>query len=632
MNALRRSRVSTSVRPPALRGFRVALGMVLLTGSVWIGTARAADPDDCLLCHQFRGLSRLDTETNRLHAFYVDPDYHRLLAGPHARLACTDCHQRDAVSVIPHQPVAPVNCTQTCHLVQPGGIEQRFSHANVADVLAKSVHDPATLGAIRFSGGDLLADGQSTCLYCHDEPLFREPSARLGIRMFADGSALDRCQACHDEQLPTDVRYYLRHIASRLQPARPNLELAQVCAVCHSDRSVREQFGLPDSVASFVRSFHGKAALLGSETTADCLDCHASGRGNAHLLLSHTDAASSVHRDRIADSCTTIECHPGASPQLSATSMHLDVPAQRGSIEFLLAAAFVLVTLLTFGPSAVLAVLEILQLVIGRVHHGDQRLHNLARRVADHPVGRARLVRFTPAQRVQHWVLAILFTLLVLTGFPMKFASASWSRTVIGWFGGLENARLVHHWAGLALVVGFLAHVGHILVTVIRRAKRSNAAGLGGFWQTFVALPMWMTLDDGRKALQLLGYLCFLCSEKPSFGRFSVKEKFEYIGVFWGTVILGVTGLILWGEGLASHLLTGKVLNLALIAHTYESYLAAIHVGILHLYSVVLSPHVLPLSPAMITGTTPLAELVENHSDFLRDVAQEVGVASEVTT
>mgnify|MGYP000187478677 CR=1 FL=1 len=47
--------------------------------------------------------------------------------------------------------------------------------------------------------------------------------------------------------------------------------MAQVCALCHADRTFLMDREMHNSVASYVRSFHGKAALLGDENTADCL-------------------------------------------------------------------------------------------------------------------------------------------------------------------------------------------------------------------------------------------------------------------------------------------------------------------------------------------------------------------------
>jgi hypothetical protein len=125
---------------------------------------------------------------------------------------------------------------------------------------------------------------------------------------------------------------------------------------------------------------------------------------------------------------------------------------------------------------------------------------------------------------------------------------------------------------------------------------------------------------------QLFAFLLHLRHERPEFGRFTIKEKFEYLGVFWGTTLLGLTGLALWGQQITSHLVTGRVLNLALIAHTYEAFLAIIHVGILHIINVILEPAVFPLSPATITGQTPVIELAEEHVQQVREAAGALGI------
>ena len=133
--------------------------------------------------------------------------------------------------------------------------------------------------------------------------------------------------------------------------------------------------------------------------------------------------------------------------------------------------------------------------------------------------------------------------------------------------------------------------------------------------------------SDVRKGWYLLAYLVGLRREPPTFGRFTIKEKFEYIGVFWGTILLGLTGALLWGQQFFSHFVTGRIFNIALIAHTYEAFLAIIHVGILHIVNVVFSPHVFPLSLATVTGQTPVREMAEAHREFVAQAAQELGIA-----
>jgi cytochrome b subunit of formate dehydrogenase len=607
-----------------------AWALLALAGLAVLTSARsfAGDPDNCLFCHRFRGLSRYDRQAGGVHVYFVDPDYILDLAGPHARLDCTACHPREEVDVVPHRPVTRVDCAQMCHLTERDSPERRFSHSNVAAMLAASVHTPDVLKKLTFTGGPVLEPQQSVCLYCHDEPVFRNPANVLPALSALGNRTFDRCDVCHAAQIPVDVAYYVRHVASRLQPARPPLAQTQVCAVCHSDPIVRRTYQLPDSVASFLRSFHGKAALLGDRSTANCLDCHVAAGENAHLMLGPTDPRSSVNPHNVASACRSTACHPGADPQFAAASVHLDLPTSQATLEYVVAAAFILLTIGTFGPSLLICILELLQIVIGRHHEGRRETQALVRSLLARPEGRRRLVRITVSQRYQHWILVLLFVTLAATGFPMKFADRTWARAVVEALGGLHVTRTIHHWAGVALILGFLAHMIYAFPALLRIARQPAADGgrvglLRGVWK----LPMVIAPSELRKAGHLLAYLVGLRREPPTFGRFSVKEKFEYIGVFWGTTLLGLTGLLLWGEQLFSHYLTGRILNIALIAHTYEAFLAVIHVGILHIVNVVFSPHVFPLSLATITGTTPVTELADAHSEFVQEAARDLGMA-----
>lgn len=604
--------------------------LLLLTACLPVAPAIADDPDNCLLCHQYRGLSRFDEPTGRAHLFFVDPKYSVAHRGPHARLACTACHERHEVEVVPHLAVTPVDCTRQCHLSSPSGMATRFSHDNILGMLAQSAHDPATLSKLTFSGGPLLGEGQAVCLYCHDEPLFRDPS--LAVPRFKElaDRVYDRCDVCHAEKVAADIEYYVRHIASRFQPARTPLELAQVCAVCHSDPKVLSDHEMPDSVASFVRSFHGKAALLGDYSTADCLNCHVAAGDNAHLMLPHSNAQSSVNVANVADSCRSTTCHPGADPKIAETAVHLDLPTAQGTIEYGLAAIFIVLTILTFGPSCLLVLLDLLQVVVGREAHGEERLHELVTKIVSDPRGRRQLVRFSVSHRIQHWILTILFVLLVLTGFPMKFAEDRWASVLVNMFGGLGMSRTIHHWAGILLVIGFLGHLVDIFFGFVRRAREiAGPHGRADYVKAWTSLPMWISPTDLKKSVQLMLYLMFLRKHKPAFGRFSPAEKFEYLGVFWGTMLLGVTGMLLWGEQISSHFLSGRAFNLATIAHTYEAFLAVIHVGILHIYNVIFAPKVFPLSTATMNGHTPVSKLVEEHGEMIDEVARDLGIVSE---
>lgn len=587
-------------------------------------TAFAADPENCLSCHRYRGLGRVSEDGREVHLYHVDPNYYDRALGPHARLRCTDCHPREEVEVIPHQPVSPVNCTTACHLTQAGNVEVLFSHEAIAGMLEQSVHKAEALDRTNELLGRPLREGQARCLLCHDEPVFR----RAVENWAAQEAPISRCDVCHGPELPVDTRFMFWHVHARSRPARSNADITRGCAVCHSNPRIREAFEMPDATASYLASFHGKAMMLGSETTAGCLDCHVGQMQNIHLMQSAEQPGSPIAGPQLPDTCRSPACHPTAGAAISSAAIHLELSTSRG-IEYFIAALFIVLILFTFGPSVVLQALEMLQIVLGRHDPDQHRNEALAARMLKDPRGRAALKRFTPHQRVQHWCLAIGFTVLVLTGFPIKFADREWARVLVDAMGGLTVARLLHRWAGALLIFGLFYHLTYALVSAIRMKRATGQS----WFRTIMDLPMLTNPRDLRELFHLLGYLLFIRRTRPALGRFSLKEKFEYFGVFWGTVLLGVTGILMWANAWTTTYLPGRVLTIAALVHTFEAFLALLHVGVIHMIGVIFSPLVFPLSRAMTGGDTPPAEMAEAHAGMLNEKAAELGIkpAGEVS-
>lgn len=595
---------------------KIQVAAAVLAVAALAPAARAADPENCLSCHRYRGLARIG-EDGKAHLYHVNPDYYERALGPHARLRCTDCHPRAEVEVIPHKPVSPVNCTTVCHLAPAGDVEVTFSHEPIVGMLESSVHNREVLDKVNVVLGSPLREGQARCLLCHDEPVYRRPMETWA----ATAAPVARCEVCHGPELPVDVRFMYWHVHARSRPARSHEDITRACGLCHARPEVREAFGMPDTVASYLYSFHGKAMMLGSEETASCLDCHVGQLENVHVMKSPGNPESSTHAAQLADTCRTPDCHPTAGAQISSAAIHLDLSTS-GGIEFFIAALFVVMILFTFGPSVVLQALEMLQVVIGRHDKHLHRHEQLARRLMADPRGREALTRFSVHQRFQHWTLAVCFTILVLTGFPIKFADRDWARWLVNLFGGLHNARMAHRYAGLILMIGFAYHIVYAAVCAVR-IKRATGQG----WiKTIMGLPMLTSPQDIRQLFQQLGFLLFLRKARPELGRFSLKEKFEYFGVFWGSALLGLTGFLMWANAFTTTYLPGRTLTVASLIHTMEAFLALLHVGIIHMVGVIFSPVVFPLSHAMTNGNTPVEELAEAHAGMLQEVAQKLGV------
>lgn len=592
------------------------LSIITITPALW-----AVDPEGCLVCHRYRGLGRLDDDGKEAKLYYVDPSYYSRTLGSHARLKCTDCHERSEVEIIPHKTISAVNCTESCHLSSSQNLEVRFAHDRIEQMLDDSVHNTEVLEKSNQLLGRPLQQDQSQCLLCHSEPTYR----RSEFHWTEQEAPVARCNVCHDQSLSVNTEHYYWHVFARSTPARSHQSMVRYCGVCHSNEAIIQEFDLTDSTATYLASFHGKGMMLGDESTANCLDCHVGQMENVHQIKSYTDPQASSHAENLQDTCRSPHCHPRAGEKVGSASIHLQLATSRG-IEYLIAVMFVLLIIFTFGPSVLLTVLDMLQIVLGRHSPGDKENHRRAKKLLKTAKGRRLLKRFTPFQRVQHWILVISFTTLVVTGFPLKFADRAISAWFIEQIGGLGVARFLHRFSGVLLLAGFVFHLIFYTGSHIYRQKKKTGKSV---FKIFFNLPMVMNLSDFKKMGQYLLFLFFLRRNRPQWGRFNLDEKFEYFGVLWGTILLGITGILMWDDSLTTRFLPGRTLTVCNLIHGFEAYLALLHVGVVHLAGVLIAPAAFPCSPAMFTGNTPAEELAEAHPEMIEDAERQMAQSPE---
>jgi cytochrome b subunit of formate dehydrogenase len=208
--------------------------------------------------------------------------------------------------------------------------------------------------------------------------------------------------------------------------------------------------------------------------------------------------------------------------------------------------------------------------------------------------GRAEYLRFPLVERIEHIVLLTSFTLLGLTGIPQKYADHPLSQSIIGAFGGIEGIRLVHHTAAFILLVLSVFHIITVLYKVIVQR---------------ISLDMLPVMEDFKHLFQDIQYYLGLRKHRAYYGRYTYGEKVEYLAVVWGTIIMAITGFMMWNPIATTRLLPGAAIPAAKAAHGGEALLAVLSIILWHMYHV----HLRHFNKSMFTGKLTEEEMQHEH-------------------
>jgi cytochrome b subunit of formate dehydrogenase len=214
--------------------------------------------------------------------------------------------------------------------------------------------------------------------------------------------------------------------------------------------------------------------------------------------------------------------------------------------------------------------------------------------------------RFALSQRVEHILLILSFTTLAVTGLPQKYAGAPWADGLIGLFGGIENTRVIHRWAATLLMLETIYHFAAMAYRVIVQRLR---------------MTMLPTLQDALDAWQAFLYNLGLAKRRPQMGRYTFEEKAEYWALIWGTVVMIITGFMMWNPIATTRFLPGQFIPAAKAAHGGEALLAVLAIIVWHMYHV----HLKSFNKAMWTGRLTEDEMLHEHPMELADI--KAGVA-----
>lgn len=566
--------------------------------------AAAAEPiknSACLECHADKTLTKTNAAGKEISMFV---DEARILASTHKTNTCASCHS-DLTDKHPDDeiPAKRVDCAK-CH--------ERFSRSYNA-----SVHGVAA------ELGDASAPSCKDCHGSHEVMPPSNPASPLHVTRLTQ-----TCGECHDKaaadvgasvhgkavaagqrEAATCIDCHFEHQIVQLKTNATLKISAEVCSKCHASERINTKFNLPkDRVKTFFESYHGLASQYGSTLAANCASCH-----GYHLVLPSADPKSTIHPARLVATCG--KCHPGATEYFASGRIHVDTEAAAGSdlgaqVNFWVRRIYLI---LIFGTIGFML-----------VHNGLLYCKKLARlyRSQNRP-----LVRMNLAQRWQHFILLASFIILAVTGFALKFPD-SWVARLLG--SHEDFRRWSHRIAGIVMIGLGVYHILYLLFTKDGRQLLKDF------------LPVQKDAADFAGTTR---YLVGLAGEKPKIGRFGYAEKMEYWAVVWGTIIMGVTGLMIWFKIDVTQFLPRWVVEVATTIHYYEAILACLAIVVWHFYHVIFDPDVYPLNLACFDGKVsehwmedehPLdKQLVEGKavnvasSGHAKDTAAEVADADE---
>ncbi|MGZ3615123.1 MAG: formate dehydrogenase subunit gamma, partial [Thermodesulfobacteriota bacterium] len=211
-----------------------------------------------------------------------------------------------------------------------------------------------------------------------------------------------------------------------------------------------------------------------------------------------------------------------------------------------------------------------------------------------------KYLRMTLNERIQHLNLAINFTILVITGFALSYSTAFWVSPIADAPLGMTFRGFLHRLCGVATVTLGGYHLLYLAFTARgRQIAKDMIPGLKDAKDLLETLKNNLYINRPAKALKM--------------PRFNFREKLEYLGLIWGTIVMTVTGLILWFKTEWLQFFPLWAWDVARAIHFYEAILATLTIIVWHFYSVVFNPDVYPMSWAWITGDLTEHEMEEEH-------------------
>ena len=535
---------------------------------------------DCFVCHN---------DVNQEHSESIHGL--SLLAGHDEAAKCWDCHNNHNVVAVADTS-SPVNLKNIqftcgkCHddvvLMEQFGFstqcpEKQYNQSVHAKVVAEGGNGPSclTCHGSHDIKNRVMPDSKTnptnipnTCGQCHEEITKEYKNSIHWFRAVKGVRYAPICNDCHCEHGIDAVNSQEHDLASFQQ---------ETCIKCHQSDVLVERTNMAGSEANeYLDSYHGLAARRGDPDAAYCVDCH-----GVHSILPKIHPESTINEKNVVETCGS--CHEDATETFANSYSHVSANATARTIETVVENIYIWLIVFVIGGM----VLHNLLIFI--------RESSAKRRATQNALS---VTRFTGNEKIQHMFLLLSFIILAITGFALKFPDSFWV-VFLKDIGMTEEIRQnIHRVSAVVMIILSFYHLFYLISS--RRGR-------------FQLIQLIPTFKDVKDAIINIKYYLRLSHEKPEFTYYDYAEKAEYWALIWGTIVMGVTGLILWFPTFLGDNAPVWVIKVSEIVHYYEAILASLAILVWHWFFVMFRPSEYPMNYTWLDGDTSLEHFKHHH-------------------
>ncbi len=206
----------------------------------------------------------------------------------------------------------------------------------------------------------------------------------------------------------------------------------------------------------------------------------------------------------------------------------------------------------------------------------------------DSPTEPVVVDRYTVMARINHWITAISFVLLVLSGLALFYPTLYF---LTGLFGGGANTRAIHPWIGIVLIIAFY-----------------------GLFLRFWRYNLWERTDSVWLS-RIRDVLRARDDDLPELGKYNAGQKIVFWSMSCLLLVSLATGLVIWDQYFYQYTSIDQK-RLAVLVHALAA-IAMICIWIMHLHG---AAWVRGTVRGMTRGTVTGGWAWRYHRRWLRDM------------